>query len=241
MINFPRYSVQWNRLHKNLTYYDCVAFFLKGQLRASWLPTCLQDLHIRDPLCFFSMLSFDFFNFWPGLIRLHLPTDLISLGGCIITSPGMGQPTNASISSPWLVILLGSNMSMSCPNAKNLSWRICNPLSDPSAWWINSSIMLRTSDVNFAFEVPTIPFGRSFNKLPSPSNTSSLVTNLVYLLKTSYSGIALSDGLCKTRIRWQQGIPYNSKNIQEQCPSFVVLLTRTSLTFFLPSFTVEIL
>jgi hypothetical protein len=39
------------------------------------------------------MMSFDFFNFWPGLIHLHLPTDLTSLGGCIITSPGMGQPT----------------------------------------------------------------------------------------------------------------------------------------------------
>jgi hypothetical protein len=53
--------------------HDSVAFFLKGQLCASLLPTCLQDLHIQGLLCFFSIMSFDF---WPGLVHLHLPTYL---------------------------------------------------------------------------------------------------------------------------------------------------------------------
>jgi hypothetical protein len=49
--------------------------------------------------------------------------------------------------------------------------------------------MLHILGANFAFEVFTIPFGRSFNKLPSPSNTSSLVTSLAHLPKTKCSGI----------------------------------------------------
>ena len=69
-----------------------------GQLRASWVTTCLHFLHFRLVGAFISLLF---------LILLDLPFEVISVGGCISTSFGILLPKKVSYSSCLSTVIAG--------------------------------------------------------------------------------------------------------------------------------------
>ena len=123
--------------YMNLKYQPTTLF---GQLRASWFPTCLHFPHFRLLGAFTSLLL---------LILLHLPFDLISFGGCILTSFGILLPRKDSNSSCLLSVAAGVSFWRGSTRVDKLEYKKSISCSEFLTIWIRSSNLLRDSEIYF--------------------------------------------------------------------------------------------